>query len=140
MVRLDWVLVPDEHLVALQTHLMPTEGYVEALMRWMNFTGRKATMMMTTSNVERLTIAGAAADDGIGWHIAVGVTHPAVSVANKQLELVFDMFATSMGHIGAALAGNDLEREMGREREYERGYCRILPGFLTLAGSRSPSW
>lgn len=137
---MNWVSsVPDEHLVVVETHLMAAEWNVEAAMRWMNLAGREATMMMTASNVERLTVAGAAADDGIGWYIAVGVTHPTVTVTDKQLELVLDVLATSVGHIGAALAGNDLYSE--REREMSNWYCRVcsVSFELTLAGSKSPS-
>lgn len=77
----------------------------------MDLAGRKAAIVMATSNIQRLTLAGAAADNGAAGHIAKGVGHPAVAVAGEQLKIVFNVLLSAVWHIGAALVGYHLGRQ-----------------------------
>lgn len=101
-------LGPHEHLVVVQTHLLSAERNVEAAMRLMNLAGREATVVVATTNVQWLSLAGTSTDDGTTGNIAKGVGYPTVAVPSEQLEVVLHMLTTSIGHVGAALVGNDL--------------------------------
>lgn len=62
---------------------------------------------MTASNVQRLTVGSAATDHSTGWNTAIGVGYPTITVADQQFIVLLHMFATAIGDIGTALAGND---------------------------------
>lgn len=109
-------LGPHEHLVVVQTHLLSAERNVEAAMRLMNLAGCEATIVVATTNVQWLSLAGTSTDDSTTGHIAKGVGYPTVAVPSEQLKVVLHMLTTSIGHVGAALAGNDLCKE--RERKH----------------------
>lgn len=104
-------LGPYEHLVVVQTHLLSAERNVEAAMRLMNLAGREATIEVATTNVQWLSLAGTATDDGTTGYIAKGVGYPTVAVPSEQLKVVLHMLTTCIGHVGAALSGNDLQRK-----------------------------
>jgi len=78
----------------------------------MNLAHRQATRMMSSSHVQGLSCAGRATPHRIRGHSATGTGHPGESLAHQHLVVGLLVLRTAVGHVGAALARNDLGRKV----------------------------